>query len=110
MLVRVASGLKESGPGGLGIIEHERDELHLLLLLRAARHGACRARLARRPTVRAQQGEEVLLEDQTEHEQDGRASQPNAHAPAAKPTTAPPAVLQIAAAPTRCPPHEASLV
>jgi hypothetical protein len=99
--------LQQTLPGGLGVVEHEGDELHLLVLFGRARDGPGGARGAGR-TVTAQQGEEVLLEDQAEDEQDGRAAESDPHAAPTEPAAAPAAILEIAAGPTRCPPHESS--
>ncbi len=104
--------LKLPRPGVLHVVEHERDEVRALLLRRRclARRGRRRASVRRGGDVAApvQQGEEVLPEDQAQHQQDHRAAQADAAAdpePAATGRSLAAAVLDVVAPVPSRPPH-----
>jgi hypothetical protein len=91
----------------LHVIEHERDELNALLLLRRAAHGLLHItrRLLGDGTTPAAV-EYVDAEHETQHERDERSA--DAHpAPTDHSATAclPPKIVEISAAPAGCPTH-----
>ena len=94
-----------AGPGALHVVEHERHEIRGLFLggralaRRRRRRPAARRRREVAPAV--EQREEVLAEDQAQHQQDDRAAQADAAADAqagAAPGRFPSPVLEVLAA------------
>src|SRR3954447_5773366 len=97
-------------PRLLRVVEHERNELHFLMLLRRLLH---RPRFRRRGDLRsvlsrAEEREKVLVEEKAEDEQDDRpaaSDRRSADAESAKPAAARSAPVFNVAAAARCPSH-----
>src|SRR5882762_1167609 len=109
-LVLLAEARELPGPGALQVVEHERHEVRGLFL-----GGRALPRRRRRPTARRrrevaptiEQREEVLAEDQAQHQQDDRAAQADAAAhaqPSPSGRFASP-VLEVLAAVSASPAH-----
>src|SRR3954469_13005862 len=88
--IRRAALLRQNRrPSRLCVVQHEADELRLLVLCRRLLHRPRLRRRRRLLPVRAQQSEEVLVEEEAEDEQEdrpsateGRAADPESAEPA----------------------------
>src|SRR5262249_16817214 len=105
-----ASLLQDSSPCLLRVIQHKRHKLNKRLFARLALRVGLTHRRSCSNSLPSEQREEVSFEDETEHQQNQEAANPNVHSTY---TTAAPAfistVFQVIASATRRPTHTAPL-